>query len=45
MTATPDWLEVNRDALEIKVSALPTREQFRTDVSINEQLIVEGCTK
>lgn len=41
----PEWLEVNRDSLEIKVLTLPTREQFRPEISINEQLIVEGCTK
>ena len=45
VTSTPEWLEVNRDALEIKVVQLPLREQFRPDISINEQLIVEGCTK
>jgi small subunit ribosomal protein S4 len=41
----PEWLEVNRDGLEIKVLQLPTREQFRPEITINEQLIVEGCTK
>lgn len=39
----PEWLEVDRDKLEIKVLQLPTREQC--PFPINEQLIVEGCSK
>lgn len=39
----PDWLQVDRENLEIRVSAMPTREQFPFE--INEQLIVEGCSK
>ena len=40
---TPEWLEVDRDKLTIKVLQLPTREQF--PFPINEQLIVEGMSK
>lgn len=43
--SAPEWLDVNRDTLEVKVVQMPLREQFRSDISINEQLIVEGCTK
>ena len=40
---TPEWLEVDRDKLEIKVLSMPTREQF--PFQINELLIVEGMSK
>lgn len=40
---TPAWLEVDREKMEIRVIALPTREQF--PFQINEQLIVEGMAK
>ena len=40
---TPEWLEVDRDKLEIRVTQLPNREQF--PYPINEQLIVEGMSK
>lgn len=39
----PGWLEVNRDKLEGKVLAHPTREQI--DVPIEEHLIVELYSK
>jgi len=39
----PEWLDVNRETLEIRVLQLPTREQF--PYPINENLIVEGCSK
>lgn len=39
----PAWLEVDREKMEIRVIALPTREQF--PFLINEQLIVEGMAK
>lgn len=45
LRGAPDWLEVNGDALEVKVLSLPLREQFRPEIAINEQMIVEGCTK
>ena len=35
--------QVDRENLEIRVTALPSREQFPFE--INEQLIVEGCSK
>ena len=40
---TPEWLEVDREKLTVKVLSLPTREQFPHP--INELLIVEGMSK
>lgn len=37
--AIPDWLKSDRKKLSIKISAIPTKEDFEPD--INEQLIVE----
>lgn len=39
----PKWLEVNKEAVSVKVLALPTREEI--DVDFNEQLIVEFYSK
>jgi len=39
----PAWLEVNRDNFEVKVLALPEREQI--EVPVEEQLIVEFYSK
>ena len=39
----PQWIDVNRDALEAKVIALPTRDQI--DAPVEEQLIVEFYSK
>ncbi len=39
----PAWLDLNRDALEAKVVALPTRDQIAADVE--EHLIVEFYSK
>ena len=39
----PEWTEVNRDAMTVKVTALPNREQI--DAPVEEQLIVELYSK
>ena len=39
----PKWLEVNREAFEGKVAALPTREEI--DLPVDETLIVEYYSK
>jgi len=39
----PSWIDVNRDALEAKVIALPERDQI--DAPVEEQLIVEFYSK
>ena len=39
----PQWIDVNRDAFEAKVIALPNRDQI--DAPIEEQLIVEFYSK
>jgi small subunit ribosomal protein S4 len=39
----PKWLDVNRDSLEGKVLALPTREEI--DLPVDETLIVELYSK
>ena len=43
LSEAPPWLEVDREKLEAKVLQLPSRDQF--PFPINEQLIVEGCSK
>lgn len=43
VTSIPEWLEVDREKLEIKILQMPTREQF--PYPINENLIVEGMSK
>ena len=40
---TPDWIDVDIDALKGTVKNLPTREQI--DVPVNEMLIVELYSK
>ncbi|MDQ2872088.1 MAG: 30S ribosomal protein S4, partial [Candidatus Eremiobacteraeota bacterium] len=35
----PEWLELNENDLEVKITALPSREQI--DTPVDEQLIVE----
>lgn len=42
-TAVPKWLEINRDAVEGKVVAMPERSDI--DFDINETLIVELYSK
>ena len=39
----PEWMSVNRDAFEVKVDNLPTREQI--EAPVEEQLIVEFYSK
>ena len=39
----PQWLNLNTDALDATVMALPTREDV--SIQINEQLIVEFCSR
>ena len=39
----PQWLDVNRDALSVKVINLPEREQI--EAPVDEQLIVELYSK
>lgn len=39
----PQWIDVNRDALEAKIIALPERDQI--DAPVEEQLIVEFYSK
>jgi small subunit ribosomal protein S4 len=39
----PEWLELNKEAFEVKVRALPTREQLTHPMK--EQLIVELYSK
>lgn len=39
----PQWLNLNTDALEATVAALPTRDDV--SIQINEQLIVEFCSR
>ena len=39
----PAWLDVNRDAFEVKVLALPERDQI--EIPVEEQLIVEFYSK
>ncbi len=39
----PEWLSVNRDAYDVKVNNLPTREQI--EAPVEEQLIVEFYSK
>lgn len=39
----PQWIDVNRDAMEAKIIALPERDQI--DAPVEEQLIVEFYSK
>lgn len=39
----PQWLQLNAEALEATVQAMPTREDV--SIQINEQLIVEFCSR
>lgn len=39
----PQWLDVNRDNMEVKVTALPERDQI--EAPVEEQLIVEFYSK
>ncbi len=41
---TPNWLEVDRDALKARVLTLPKREEL-VQIQLNEQLIVELYSK
>lgn len=41
---TPNWMEVDRDALKARVLSLPKREEL-VQIQINEQLIVELYSK
>ena len=40
---TPEWVDVDKEAMKGTVSALPRREQI--DVPVNEMLIVELYSK
>ncbi|MCM8819967.1 MAG: S4 domain-containing protein, partial [Candidatus Omnitrophica bacterium] len=41
--SVPDWLQIDKEKLTIKVSRLPTKEDLT--IPINEQLIVELYSK
>ena len=41
---TPNWMEVDREALRGRVTALPKREEL-VQIQLNEQLIVELYSK